>query len=304
MQAIRSLFSSVPTFFILVGSVLIQACGVGSPTQPPQNNSPPPSQSTVRVSVVLPAITEGVVNQSAHRVHIISGTTGLTSGGPAGTPANRASVTLRGFSCSRTGSQTTTCPVDIPIGQTVALVVEEGRSFHSGRGQTGGSPPDHWPAEFVNWGGDFSADEVVESGFLRFEADRDRRIEAHFRTIFPMTLHMNVQGAGTIAFKVSIPPTPLLTLPASTLEENGQQTVSWGGQSSEAVEWFFLRTGSSVTLEPIDDFDRPGGCTPTPFSPCSEFQNWSGECTGNGFCTLIPQRQFQGVIAHGITRTN
>lgn len=302
------LIARIPDRCMLFGTLLAAACGGGgsstgpTPPVPPPPPPPPPSQSMVRLTVVLPAITDGPINQTAHRVHIISGTSGVTSGGSAGTPLNRASVTLKGFSCSRMGPQATTCDVDIPIGQAVALVVEEGRSFHGGLGQTGGTPPDDWPAEFVDWGGDFSTGEIVEPGFLRFTADRNRRIEARFRTIFPMTLNMNVQGIGGIAFKVTIPPTPLLSLPPSTLQENGQQTVSWGGQGSQAVEWFFLRTGSSATLEAIDDIDR--GCMPTPSIPCSEFQSWSGACTGSGICTLVPKPVFQNVIANGITRTN
>ncbi len=304
MRILRKNISSVQTVLILSGSILISACGGGSPTEPPGGTTPPPpGQSTVRLTLVLPAINEPEPNQAVHRVHVISGTSGVTGGGRAGTPVNRAAVTLKGFSCSRTGPQATTCPVDIPVGQAVALVVEEGRSFWSGRGQNGlGSPPDFYPVEFVDWGGDFSSAEIVEPGFLRFTADRDRRIEARFRSIFPMILNMNVQGIGGIAFKVTIPPVPLLTLPASTLSANGVRTIGWGGK--DVVQWFFIRTGSSVTLEPVDDFDRPGGCAPTPFLPCAEFLNWSGACTGSGLCTLTPKREFQAVTANVRTRTN
>jgi hypothetical protein len=184
----------------------------------------------------------------------------------------------------------------------VAIVAEEGRSFHGSQGIGAPMPPDDWPVEFVEWGGDFPAGAVAEPGFLLLTADRDRRIEGRFRTIQPILLFMNVQGIGSVAFKVTIPATPLLTLPPETLEYNGVTTIKWGGTGSQAVEWFFLRSGSSVTLEATDDIDA--GCNPSQFSPCSEFQNWSDDCSGSGLCTLTPTATLQSVFANAITRTN
>jgi hypothetical protein len=192
--------------------------------------------------------------------------------------------------------------VDVPIGQAVAIVAEEGRSFHGSLGIGIVSPPDDWPAEFVDWGGDFPTGAVAEPGFLHFIADRDRRIEARFRTIHPILVFMNVQGVGGVAFKVTIPATPMLLLPPQTLQYDGERTISWGGSASQAVEWFFLRSGSSVTLEAIDDIDE--GCSPSQSRPCSEFQSWDDACSGSGRCTITPRDTFQRVFVNAITRTN
>jgi hypothetical protein len=245
--------------------------------------------------VVIPPRIDGALNTSMHRVLIISGTSGLTSGGAGGAPANRAGITLKGFQCDRVANGAATCAVDLPRNQVVALVAEEGRSFHSGRGTTGGQPPDEWPAEFVNWGGDFAPGDVVEPGFLRFAADRDRRIEARFQTIFPITVHVDAQATETIRFKVTASAPALLTVPASTYSESGQQTQGYGGNVSGPVEWFFLKTGSTLQLEVIDDLDT--GCQPSVALGCSLFLNWTGDCAGGGVCNLTPQRRFQDVVA-------
>lgn len=288
-----------PTALAVGIALLLAGCGSSSPagpgTPPPPPPPPPPSGNTVRLTVVIPPRIDGRINTSMHRVLIISGSSGITSGGAAGAPLNRAGVTLKGFQCDRVANGPATCEVDIPRNQMVALVAEEGRSFHSGRGTTGGMPPDDWPAEFVDWGGDFAPGDVVEPGFLRFAADRDRRIEGRFQTIFPITVHVDAQATETIRFKVTASAPTILSVPASTYGEAGQQTGAYGGNIASPVEWFFLKTGSTLQLEVIDDLDT--GCIPSVALGCSQFLNWTGDCAGGGGCDLTPQRRIQDVTA-------
>jgi hypothetical protein len=102
----------------------------GPGTPPP----PPPGAGLARITIVIAPRTDGALNTTMHRVLVISGASGATSGGPAGTPANRAAVIPKGRQCNRITIAAATCVVDVPISQTVAIVAEEGRSFPAEKG--------------------------------------------------------------------------------------------------------------------------------------------------------------------------
>src|SRR5690606_23059935 len=114
---IGALMRLPPTALAVGIALLLAGRGSSSPagpaTPPPPPPPPPPSGNTVRLTVVIPPRIDGRINTSMHRVLIISGSSGITSGGAAGAPLNRAGVTLKGFQCDRVANGPATCEVDI-----------------------------------------------------------------------------------------------------------------------------------------------------------------------------------------------
>ena len=285
VQFRRSTMQRLQFPLYLMLCVMTAACGSNPSGNNDDSGSSDPTKT--RLTIVIPLPTDGAVNTSRHSVYVITGTN---------VPTSRADVTNKGFQCHSIADEESTCVVDVPRGEPVALVVEEGLSFYSGRGTVGNlAPPDIWPAEFVSWSGDFVASDQVETGMLRFEADAARTIEARFRTIFPITVHMNAESIETVYFEVTVQTPTLLTVPDRELVSNATPTPSYGGNSTAAVEWFFLKTGSSISILAVDDRDR--GCVPGGGVGCSEFVNWTGDCNGSGPCMLTPKPGTQSVFA-------
>jgi len=233
---------------------------------------------------VVPPIAGGV-NAAGHLVVVLTG---------ANAPANRAAVTVKTPTCVGAPGTTVTCPFDVPSGATVALVAEEAGYAALGVRALGSRPPDNFPVEFTGWTGDVAGD--VEFGLLRLPMDRARRVEARFRLLQPITIARRSGAQETMRFRVTLSSPQQLSLPPSTPSAAPFASPAYGGSASDAVLWFFLRTGATATVEALDDVSA-GGCVPSAGQRCSRFVAWEGDCSGTGSCVLTGGASARSVVA-------